>query len=330
MATLTSYISAGASAVPQSVLALECLVDGFGLEDEIWLGLVLFTFLLTALLVLVCLWRCVAKGKSVPRKISLLILLIDIVLLPSARSGLSALGCSDYRDMSAPAPFLNLAPWQACDASWLSSFKTPAVALSVLCMSIALTAVFVGWRLRFIGKSFTAAPISEWACVFIPLSQSFKSGYGWWFAVVLIRRMLLVVVLAFVPYYSVFLPLAFFAVIQLSALLQHYKSPFADRYDNVSELGSLYILLVNYFTSTVHSFIGSNSAAISIWFALLLLVNVAFILLLSVRSVLDALGESRTKRLRAACCRWFTSEPELEHAANIALEQPLLSANSDL
>lgn len=158
-----------------------------------------------------------------------------------------------------------------------------AAAVASTCIVLVVAAVSAACRLRESERSLRAKP-AHWSHLFGSLTRIFSVRYGWWFSVVLLRRIALVGVISFVPYWSPFLPLSLFIVIQASAMLQHFARPYAYAMDNKCELASLYILLLNYFSSTVQGFLrGSYDNAMAIWFSILLIGNIVFVLALAGR-----------------------------------------------
>lgn len=63
--------------------------------------------------------------------------------------------------------------------------------------------------------------------------------------------------------------------------------PYSDSLDNRAELVSLYVLLVNYFSSIARSVAGNpNESGLIFWFWLLLVANVIFVVVLGGRVLL--------------------------------------------
>lgn len=62
------------------------------------------------------------------------------------------------------------------------------------------------------------------------------------------------------------------------------SQPYSEWLDNRAELVSLYLLLLNYFSTMVRNLTGST--ALVVWFWALLIVNVMFVSALAVRVVL--------------------------------------------
>jgi hypothetical protein len=87
---------------------------------------------------------------------------------------------------------------------------------------------------------------------------------------------MLALVVAVVPYYSFYLPLAFFAVLQVSALLQQLARPFIDDGDNRAELTSLYLLLFSYFSGLVLGFLPDELSSADVWSGALLVAHTSF------------------------------------------------------
>lgn len=126
---------------------------------------------------------------------------------------------------------------------------------------------------------------SSWFDAFQPLTVVYVPERSWWFVIMALRRFLLVVVVAFTPYDSPVLPLLLFAVIQGSAVLQHRWQPYGSPTDNIAELLSLYLLLINYFSSSVADLEVwvFNREELVAWFDVLLFLNITFVVLLGLR-----------------------------------------------
>lgn len=149
-----------------------------------------------------------------------------------------------------------------------------AISLLVVCAALALVVVILRYPRRY-----------ESASLFVlPLVGVYKHNYHWWFSITFLRRFLLVLTISFIPHWSLYISIAFFAIIQVSASLQQWFQPFDDRLDNYSELTSLFILLVNFFSCTVFGFAGQANDSISAWFWWLLVVNALFVILLVLRA----------------------------------------------
>jgi hypothetical protein len=129
----------------------------------------------------------------------------------------------------------------------------------------------------------------------------------------LARRLALAACVCFIPQTSLYLPLALFSFIQISALLQHYNQPYRYRWLNRAELCSLYLLLLNYISALVSEGAHADNVSDSsdaTWVAVLFICNLVFLLALTgglfayVRAVASLRGHEilvKLKQLRACC-----------------------------
>jgi hypothetical protein len=116
--------------------------------------------------------------------------------------------------------------------------------------------------------------------------------------ILLVRRLLLAACICIIPASSLYLPMLLLALIQLSALLQHWAQPYRHKLMNKAELASLYLLLLNYSTALVVQSAmtagTANADSDRVWAIFMFLANLAFVLALLVgvfrfvRAVLQA------------------------------------------
>lgn len=308
LASFIAFTAASSSTSLQTGFVLECFNSSFGLRERV-LASLLPLVIVSCLLLLLVLAKVLRKTSSEThtRLVSLCVVFINILWLPAAQVSFSSLGCTDYRGTPAGASaYLNLFPWQQCDEHWKLQVMPTAVAGVVYCLFVLLVAAALAWLLYSSHANHnpnTSEP--SWVQSVRPLITFFRPAYSWWFLVVLLRRLTLVLILAFLPYFSLYLPLALFAVIQASALLQQYVQPFARPMDNKAELASLYILQTNYLTSLLRSFsIDTDAlAALDEWLIVLLAVNAAFGLVLSFIIILDVLPKISPVFAKITCCK---------------------------
>lgn len=289
-------ISSASSASLQTGMAFECF-GLTGVREQVLLALVVLLILLSLLTTGYFLRTFCGFGQQLIRSMSVLLAVINIILLPAAQIAFSSLGCTDARTSS--SRFLNQASWQPCDTTWQQSILPAGLAASVLCLLIAASATWAAAEIRRLHmQQHLPKRVSR---VLRPLVGSFRPEHAWWFSVIMWRRLLLAVAMSFVPYYSAFLPLSLFFIVQTSALVQHIARPFAKRFDNRAELASLYFLLVNYFSSILRTAVSYDSAAATSmdgWFDTLLGANISFVILLAVRVVVGLLPADCLSRLR--------------------------------
>jgi Leucine-rich repeat (LRR) protein len=233
--------------------------------------------------------------------------LLIVLVFPSAQLCFSALACTDRREGAHRPAYLNLMPYIACDSAWRERVLPPALIGAIWWAVIfPLGSVMLLLRLsrRLVGSSSSGggdgksnvrareADTRVWPLLG-QLVTPYRPQFWLWEVAVLARRLGLVIVLAVVPAYSVYLPLVLFSLIQLSALAQHLVAPYVSVWNQRAELASLYLLLVTYFTALVLSASGGgdgtaaagngNTKGLSInaWAVLLLLANIAFIFALA-------------------------------------------------
>ena len=99
----------------------------------------------------------------------------------------------------------------------------------------------------------------------------------------LVRRLLLVAAVTMIPASSLYLPLTLFAIIQLSALQQHWSAPYAHPLLNAGELASLYLLLISYISAIILQtglVDGGFHQTAEAWAVLLMVINIAFLCIL--------------------------------------------------
>lgn len=120
------------------------------------------------------------------------------------------------------------------------------------------------------------------------------------------RRLLLVLIISFVPADTVFVPLSVTAVILLSTLLLLFEKPFRHPWDNQVEAISLFLLLLSY-TSGV--FIALRGQATLYWSIMVLTLNAIFVLVLVVLIIID-----KAHSCDSACCQSASKRGELQQA----------------
>ena len=229
-----------------SLLASSGVVSDFSLVQRLWLAL-----LSPCLLAFCVLLSVVSRRPRNRHLLSMLISLLDFSYLPSVQIGIAALGCSDSRDPE--QRYLNLTPWQACDAEWRATLLFPALVLVFLLGVLAPVGIGAAmWRYRAEIPRNRNDGSFLFAGVF-PSLNGFKPHRRWWLLVLLLRRLLLATTIAIVPYYSALLPLLIVLLLQLSAVAQQFVRPFVQYSSNLVELASLYLLLVSYFTVRLSS-----------------------------------------------------------------------------
>ena len=256
-----------------SLLEVQCLGFGLKLQHHILasMAVALLLFLLTILL------SCRAiRLSTLPdeqrqyrlyRLLFVCLACMNFIFLPSVTLGLSALGCTDDREA---VRYLNLFPWIACDSVSKADVLPIATAVTILfILFLPITGFCCLLCLRYRSNHLLLGALSPFVSAFRPQMQQFE-------AMLLLRRLVLAVIIAFVPQSSDLLPLSIFAVIQCSALIQHVWQPYALAFDNYLELGSLYLLLFNFFTGVVVNGSSQVEWIVTIWTVALLVLNVGF------------------------------------------------------
>ncbi len=107
----------------------------------------------------------------------------------------------------------------------------------------------------------------------------------------LLRRLLVLVNVTVVPFFTPYQSLMYVATLQLSALAQHRYVPFRSAVDNGCELASLYLHSLNFLTALLQS-VSRSPLTLQPLFVSLLAGNILFVafvagrvLLLAVRSL---------------------------------------------
>jgi hypothetical protein len=241
-----SYTSSASSFQFNQVAPLECYNHNFGLSHNLWLSLAMPLVLLAT----ICgfyigsrVSRALPQRKHLFRRfLAVGAGLVNAMYLPSAQTALSALGCTDTRQEGS-ATFLNLYPWQPCDDEWHRTMLIPASMGAILALVVFPLFLVVGlvYARKRLARDTTVTVAGA-------LIAAYRPRFFWWECVRVLRRLALVLLIAFVPYHSIYLSLGFFITIQLSALLQHHYRPYARVFDNRAEVASLYLLLLNFFT----------------------------------------------------------------------------------
>lgn len=259
-----SFSSSVTSFSLQSLLAIECWIPGYALPHRTY-----FALLTPILLFLLSLAVAIFARRHRVKVVGVTLCLLNVIYLPCVEVMLLALGCTDQRQ---PQTFLNLAPHQACDRTWASTILLPAI-----CGVALFVFIFPITALMALKKhtSASASAFSQWySSALPPLVGIFAHNKSWWFGIILMRRIILAAVVAFVPYFSVFLLLAVFGVLQLSALLQQFLRPFAEDLSNRAEISSLYVLLGSYFSMAILGLAKQTSTFVNV---LVLITNVLFV-----------------------------------------------------
>lgn len=288
-----SFTASSSDVSVQSFLMLECLASNWRLLQQLAASLVA-AFVLGALFLLLCVLarqpRRHVSERTIHRCMGVLVALINLAYLPSLQLAVSALGCTDTRSGTGTAAYLNLFPSQVCDHHWRQSILPLAVVsllwwMLVLPLCVAFLAV-PRLRLWLRDQPETLFTVTG------SIIGVYREQYLYFEACLLGRRLLLVLSVGLIPYFSAYLPLAFFIIIQGSALLLHRTHPYLRPFDNHAELASMYILLLNYFTGIILNFLGDATTATLLPFlVLLLMINAAFILVMLWRIGVETLAE---------------------------------------
>jgi hypothetical protein len=232
----SSFISTASSVSsfsPPSLATLECLLPSLSSN-------LLLAFCVPGALGLVgaiaktllwCLGAVNSWKSHLLRLVALSISLLNLTLLGTAQVSLAALGCTDNRQEQ--QSYLSLFPYMPCDSTWRSTIL-PLAAVSSLVWVVAFPAAVVWFLYRYSDR------LSHDDDILVRLSgdmiRCYKPGFSWFFAVAMGRRLVLVAVIALIPYYSPYVPLCFVMVVQLSALIQHRLMPFKHAFGTLSFL----------------------------------------------------------------------------------------------
>jgi len=229
-----------------------------------------------------------ARWKSfVSRAYGVCMSLLYLLVFPCATASLSALSCTDIREFGDGSGdvYLNLYPWVRCDSAWKRDILPPALLGTLFWFIVFPLASTL--LLRTLRRRIDAQPPSAsvaGATAVWPLCADLLLPYSpclwYWEQVLLARRLGLIVCVAVIPLNSLYLPLALFSLVQLSALLQHWAAPYSHAVLNTGELVSLYLLLVNYITSLILQTGSTLHASADVWTLILFLLNLLFILVL--------------------------------------------------
>jgi hypothetical protein len=220
-----------------------------------------------------------------------------LLVFPCAQTTLTALGCTDWREVGDGVDagqesrvYLNLAPWQECDQQWREEILPPAL-LGAFLWCLLFPVISTLWlrhaHMQLSSENaesgFSSRGLHAWT-VSSELLKPYKLRLWFWEQVLLLRRLLLVATVTLVQQHSVYLPLLLLAIVQLSALLQHYSRPYRSSWLNLGELWSLYMLLVTYSSAVVESSAGSSRSSVTggdeVWQIILFLANLLFLLVL--------------------------------------------------
>jgi hypothetical protein len=147
------------------------------------------------------------------------------------------------------------------------------------------------------------------------LVKPYKPDYYYWDQILLARRLLLALSVSLVPQDSLYLPLLVLAILQLSALLQHWSHPYSHDWMNRAELCSLYLLLINYTTALVGqsslaggtSSSSNNSNGDTVWTLMLFFLNLLFMMALvaGLFAFVRAAVAAKMARMQTDTCSWL-------------------------
>jgi hypothetical protein len=349
-AGLLAVFSSGANGFSLSSLtAMECLQHAWSIPHRCWAAVFAAVLVGLAALCTFVVDHCRRSHAADPFSAnrghsastftassvySVCVSLCYLLVFPCATTALSALACTDWREWGSNAYssqtsrlYLNLYPWQQCDASWQSEILPPALIATVfwcVLFPIAGTVLLKRSHAQLSQRSQSvqvdAEAILSW-CVASDLLKPYSSRLWHWEQVLLARRLLLVSAVAFIPANSLYLPLTLLALVQLSALLQHFVMPYRSWWLNVGELSSLYLLLLNYSASVVAASGVSGASATSNtdsgWLTGLFVLNTLFMAVLVFglfawvrRVMLLRFSGVWKKFVRSCCANWMGIEEE--------------------
>ncbi len=232
-----------------SLLTSECF---FPHSSRLLLGLLislLFTF--TILLILLACYVMASPSTYIAWRrttVGVLVMSWSYCAVPLIGMALENLGCVDPRGTNVGEPnYLNSFPYQACDSNWRRTSLVPALALLSL-WGVMVPLVFA-WRLRYVSvRGLYADSTVVWT--FGPLFERYKATVWWWEFIVILRGLAMACVISFISYWEQYWqPLAFFVIVQSSALAQSNVQPYVLAIDNTSDLVSLYLLLITFFSA---------------------------------------------------------------------------------
>jgi len=304
---LTVFSSAGNGLSLSSLVALECL-SSWTLAHRCWMALAAPAAVGVAALAAHAASCCQIRSRAVdpfaaaerrssppgsslfePQRVySVCWSLLYLLVFPCATVALTALGCSERSEVAVDSSrvYLNLQPYQQCDAQWRREILPPALLAALFwCVLFPLCSTWALWRARRmvhrasgaaassqlniehsmrddeqlqppspVGGAArlhsTAGASSAWSLSREQLSP-YRPSFWYYEQVLLARRLLLACVVSVVPSGSLYVPLLLLSLIQLAALLQHWAKPFRSEWLNRAELASLYLLLLNYIAAVV-------------------------------------------------------------------------------
>jgi hypothetical protein len=291
-----------------SLTAIECLNYGWSLQHRCWAAVIAAMLIaLAAAGAFVRQWMeqmkerrtrigleefAIPAASSSGSKVhSVCLSLCYLLLFPCAATALSALACTDTREVdhrsdSLSRVYLNLNPWIQCDQQWQTDVLPPALlAAMIWCVMFPLLSTFIlrSTHMRLMSERDSNEPsdssLRSWSVVSDMLKP--YSARLWFFEqALLIRRLLLVACVSFVSSSSIYLPLLLLALIQIASIIQHTSQPYISKWMNRGELASLWLLQLNYIAAVISSSSNEGQGSGSGWFVLLFIANICFLLML--------------------------------------------------
>jgi hypothetical protein len=299
-----------------NLVALDCLGSGWTVTTRAWMAL-----LAPLLVAFVALGAWIAGRNASAathaddaltkpsRLLAACAVMMQLLSFPCALTILSAISCRTAPTSLkiralADDTWLNMHPAIQCDANWRSHTVPPAaIGVVVWFVVYPLLSAWTSFRMRksMQGSALTQGTPSPAAAT---LLGAYVSRVWYWEQILLARRYLLILCVCLVPTDSVYLPMAFLALVQASLLLEHYGLPYRSAWMHLAELLSLYLLLINYLSAVIFQAVASAlspaAGSIRTWGALLFLLNLVFfiILLLAHISFVRSLSVALLSRLR--------------------------------
>eukprot|EP00762_Andalucia_godoyi_P006226 ANDGO_01672.mRNA.1 Putative leucine-rich repeat-containing protein DDB_G0281931 len=255
------FTHSGASIASFSFAGPECFFRGWGFKESYTVAVVCPV---AACLLVLAIWGTgtafrVGKRQSERRRsleqrwldrcLRACIFLLMFLFMPAIRAILSPLSCA--QDAGDGRYYIRYFPDVECSTA-LQTVSAILLVLYIAAIPGLLSFAVIRSR-ALAGKDLRSMYI------FSLLFSSYRPGCRWWELVVTFRRILFIGAFVTLPRLSVFMPLMVCLVLTASGVFQATASPFESRFENIAEITSLALLIVNIACSMQSQILGASN-----------------------------------------------------------------------
>ena len=269
-------IQDSAGGFAEQILYFDCLIDNYNENDDFYSKLIRMALLPLGLLILSsvlwAIYACVKRSTSILKNemVGSATILFFLVHPSVIRSMFAALNCEEVDSGEYWLLSLQLRCWLGAHTKYALTVALP----SILIWGIAVPALI----LLFLYRHRTKLDDVSLRVKFGYLFNGYSSQKFYWEFIIIYRKLLLISIAVFLSRVSDMVQaLLAFSILAVSLALQESHTPFKSRSLNVLEFRSLLVSVVTIFCGLYYLSGGLSTGADSVFFSVIIAVNVYFV-----------------------------------------------------